>query len=80
MYFALESQIIRGKDNVFTISFHHKQFFGKAFERMADKCCSILKSHRRDSKAHRVINLEMAKILKEKITWSKIVQAMCNRV
>ena len=28
--------------------------------------CSILKSHRRNSKAHGVINLEMAKILKEK--------------
>ena len=40
--------------------------FGKVFERKADKCCSILKSHRRNSKAHRVINLEMAKILKEK--------------
>ena len=45
---------------------NHKQFFGKIFERKADKCCSILKSHRRNSKAHRVINLEMAKILKEK--------------
>ena len=40
--------------------------FGKVFERKADKCCSILKSHHRNSKAHRVINLEMAKILKEK--------------
>ena len=57
---------MEGKDNVFTICFHHEQFFGKVFERKADKCCSILKSHRRNSKAHRVINLEMAKILKEK--------------
>ena len=32
----------------------------------ADKYCNILKSHRCDIKAHRVINLEMAKILKEK--------------
>ena len=32
----------------------------------ADKYCNILKSHRCDTKAHRVINLEMAKILKEK--------------
>ena len=31
-----------------------------------DKCCTILKSHCCNSKAHRVINLEMAKILKEK--------------
>ena len=54
------------KDNVFTICFHHEQFFGKVFERKADKCGSILKSHCRNSKAHRVINLEMAKILKEK--------------
>ena len=41
-------------------------FFGKIFDRKADKYCSILKSHCRNSKAHRVINLEMAKILKEK--------------
>ena len=31
-----------------------------------DKCCIILKSHCCNSKAHRVINLEMGKILKEK--------------
>ena len=34
--------------------------------RKTDKCCNILKSHRRNSKAHRVIKLEMTKILKEK--------------
>ena len=54
------------KDNVCTICFYHEQFFGKVFQRKADKCCSILKSHRHNSKAHRVVNLEMAKILKEK--------------
>ena len=48
------------------ICFHHEQFFGKVFERKADKCCSILKSYGCNSEAHRVINLEMAKILKEK--------------
>ena len=53
------------KDNVFTSCFHHEQFLGKVFERKDDKCCSILKSHRCNSKDHRVINLEMAKILKE---------------
>ena len=31
-----------------------------------DKCCIILKPHCCNSKAHRVINLEMGKILKEK--------------
>ena len=66
MYFGLETRLLKEKDNVFTISLHHEQFFGKVFERKADKCCSILKSHCRNSKAHRVINLEMAKILKEK--------------
>ena len=54
------------KDNVFTVWVHHEQFFGKVFERKADKCCSILKSHHPNSKAHRVINLEIAKILKDK--------------
>ena len=51
---------------MFTICFHHEQFFRKLFEGKADKYCSILKSHRRNSKAHRVINLEMVKIMKEK--------------
>ena len=60
------ARLLEEKDNVFTICFHNEQLFGKVFERKADKCCSILKSNRRNSKAHRVINLEMAKILKEK--------------
>ena len=54
------------ENDVFMICFHHEQLFGKVFERKADKCCSILKSCRCNSKAHRVINFEMAKILKEK--------------
>ena len=51
---------------MFKIYLQHEQFFGKVFEIKADKCCSILKSHCSNSKAHRAINLEMAKILKEK--------------
>ena len=46
---------------MFAICFHYEQF-----ERKAKKCCSILKSHRHKTKAHRVINIEEAKILKEK--------------
>ena len=57
------ARLLEEKDNMFTICFHHEQFFGKVFQKKADKCCSILKSHRHSSKAHRVINLEMAKIL-----------------
>ena len=53
-------------DNVFMICFCHEQFFGKVFERKADKCCSNFKSHCCNSKAHRLINLEMAKTLKDK--------------
>ena len=60
------ARLLEKKDNVFTICFHHEQLFGKIFERKADKCCGILKSHRRNSKAHGVINLEMAKIMNEK--------------
>ena len=60
------ARLLEEKDNVFTICFHYEQFFGQVFERKADKCCSILKSHRRNSKADRIINSEMAKILKEK--------------
>ena len=66
MYFALESQIIEENDNGFTICSYHEQLFGKVFERKAGKCCSILKSCHRNSKTHRVINLEMTKILKQK--------------
>ena len=51
---------------MFTICFHHEQFLGKVFEGKDDKCCSIFKSHSHNSKAQRVINFEMAKILKEK--------------
>ena len=61
--------LLEEKDNVFTICFHNEQFkqlYLKVFERKADKCCSILKSHHCNSKAHRVINLEMTKILNEK--------------
>ena len=53
--------------------------FGKVFERKADKYCSILKSHCRNSKANRAINHEMAKILKEKgfnDVWSSGVKFM----
>ena len=60
------ARLLEEKDNVFTICFHHEQLFGKVFERKADKCCSILKSHRCNIKAHRVFNFEMTKILKEK--------------
>ena len=60
------ARLLEEKDNMFTICFHHEQFFGKVFQKKVDKCCSILKSHRHSSKAHRVINLEMAKILSEK--------------
>ena len=60
------ARLLEEKDNVFMICFHHEQLFGKVFERKAGKCCSILKPHGCNSKAHRVINLEIAKILKEK--------------
>ena len=60
------ARLLEEKDNVFTICFYHEQLFEKVFERKSDKCCNILKSHCFNSKAHRVINLEMAKILKEK--------------
>ena len=59
-------RLLEEKDNVFMICFHHEQFFGKVFERKDDKCCSIFKSHSHNSKTQRVINFEMAKILKEK--------------
>ena len=60
------ARLLEEKDNVFMICFHHEQLFPKVFEKKADQCCSILKSHRGNSKAHRVNNLEMVKILKEK--------------
>ena len=60
------ARLLEEKDNVLTICFHHEQFFGKLFERKADKCCSKLRSYPHNSKAHRVINLEMTKILEEK--------------
>ena len=58
-------RLLEKKDNMF-IFFHHEQVFRKVFKRKANKCRNILKSYRHNSKAHKVINLEMAKILKEK--------------
>ena len=58
------ARLLKEKDNVLTIYFIIK-FFGKVFERKTDKYCSILKSHYHKSKANRVINLDMAKVLKE---------------
>ena len=53
--------------------------FGEVFERKADKCCSILKSHCRNSKAHKIINLEIAKTQKEK--WFNVLpgQKLCRQ-
>ena len=59
------ARLLEEKD-VFTICFHHEQFLGTKIERKADKSSSILKSDLHNSKIHRVINFEMAKILKEK--------------
>ena len=59
------ARLLEEKD-VPTICFHHEQFLGKKIERKADKSSSILKSDLHNSKVHRVINFEMAKILKEK--------------
>ena len=55
----IERKLFAERDNVFAICFHYEQF-----ERKAKKCWSILKSHRHNSKAHRVINIKAAKILK----------------
>ena len=79
------ARLLEEKDNVFKICVHHEQFFWKVFERKADKCCIILKSHRRNSNAHRVINLEMAKILKQKgfdgvLPVQKTMQAICMSI
>ena len=59
-------RLLEEKDYVLTICFHHEQCFEKVFEKKADTCCCILKSHCRNSKGDRVINLEMANILKDK--------------
>ena len=64
--FLWRARLSEEKDNVFTICFRHDQFFWRVFGRKSDKCCSILRYNHCNSKAHRVINLEMAKILKEK--------------
>ena len=48
------ARLLEEKYNTVTICFHH--FFGKVFERKADKCCRILKSNCCNSKAHRVYN------------------------
>ena len=74
------ARLLEEKNSVVTICFHHEQLFGKVFERKADKCCSILKPHCCNSKVHRVINLEMAKILKEKgFNYVLLGQKLCRQ-
>ena len=51
------ARLLEEKDNVLTICFHCEQFFGKVFERKADKCYSILKSHRHDTLDFFISNL-----------------------
>ena len=51
------ARLLEEKDNVFTICFHCEQFFGKVFERKADKCYSILKSHRHNTLDFFISNL-----------------------
>ena len=54
------------KDNVFTMFPSLTAFLGRYLRARLINVCSILKSLDGNGKAHRVINLEMAKILKEK--------------
>ena len=53
------ARLLEERDKVFMVCFHHEQVFGKVFEKKADKCCSILKSH--NNKAHTVLILRWPK-------------------
>ena len=58
--------LLENKIENMTICFHHEQVFGNVFERKADKCCGVLKFHKRKAKPKLLIDLQMAKTLKSK--------------
>ena len=43
-----------------TICLHHEQVLSNVFERLATKCCSIMKIHRRKTQGSKRITLDMA--------------------
>ena len=50
-----------------TICLHHEQVLSAVFERKNDKCYGILKHHKRKAQGKKLITLEMAKQLQEKM-------------
>ena len=50
-----------------TICFHHEQVLSAVFEHKNDKCCRILKHHKRKAQGKKLVTLEMAKQLHEKM-------------
>ena len=72
------ARLLEEKDNVFRI-FFHQEVFWNVFKVKADKCWRTLKSHHCYSKAHRAINVEMAKILKKGFNDVSPGQKLCRQ-
>ena len=53
------------KENM-NLYFYHEQLFGKVVKRKADKCCGVLKYHKRRVKPTMSVDLQMVKNLKLK--------------
>ena len=65
--FLWRAGLLENRSNVFTICYHHEQFFGKVFERKQKNCCGVLINHKRKGiKGEQLITLEMAQYLKSK--------------
>ena len=60
------AEFLERKHEINIICKHHELPFGEAFERRNDKCCGVLKSHRRKVIGDRLVTLEMAPTLRTK--------------
>ena len=65
-----------------TICFHHEQFFGNVFERRQEKCCAVLKTHKKRAQGTRRVTLEIANRLQAKgheITPGMMLCRQCDK-
>ena len=61
-----KAELLERKHEINIICKHHELLFGEAFVRRNDKCCGVLKLHRRKVIGDRLVTLEMAQTLRTK--------------
>ena len=62
----MERAGLLGHEGELTICFHHQQLFGDVFERRANYCCGVVRSHQHRVQSKKQISLLMTRELKAK--------------